>query len=294
MKKTPLKSTLMLFATACIWGFAFVAQLVAAGSVGAFTFNGVRFLLGSLSLVPVILIFERKDFSLARFRRTAIYGIVTGTILFAASGMQQLGVVITGNAGKVAFITSLYSVFVPVFLMFMGKKTTPNTWVGAACALVGLYLISFADVGGFTLGDLIVFGGAVVWAFHVIAIDRFVGKVSPIQYSSIQFFVCGIESLAVAFIFEDIALAQLYSTLIPILYGGIMSAGVAYTLQVLGQRDADPAYAAIIFATEPIFAAIGEGFILHKFLSPVAYTGCVIIFVGVLISQLGGKKSAEA
>lgn len=292
MKKTPLKSTLMLFATACIWGFAFVAQLVAAGSVGAFTFNGVRFVLGAVSLVPVIIIFERKSFSSARFKRTAFAGIITGTILFAASGMQQLGVVITGNAGKVAFITSLYSVFVPVFLIFMGRKPSLNTWLGAGCAFIGLYLISFADVDGFTLGDLIVFGGAIVWAFHVIAIDRFVGSVNPILYSSIQFFVCGIESIIVALIFEDVSMMAIGSALIPILYGGIMSAGVAYTLQVLGQRDADPAYAAIIFATEPIFAAIGEGLILHKFLTPTAYVGCAIIFTGVIISQLSGKSKA--
>lgn len=294
MKKTPLKSTFMLFATACIWGFAFVAQIVASGSVGAFTFNGVRFLLGAFSLVPVILIFERRDFSVAKFKRTLFYGAIAGSILFAASGLQQLGIVLTGKAGKVAFITSLYSVFVPVFLMFMGRKPTASTWLGALCAFVGLYLISFADVDGFTFGDLVVFIGAVLWAFHVISIDCFVDKVSPIQFSAVQFLTCGIESLIVAIIFEDIALAQLYSALIPILYGGIMSAGVAYTLQVLGQRDADPSYAAIIFATEPIFAAIGEGIILHNFLTPTAYVGCTVIFAGVLISQLGGKKSAKA
>lgn len=292
MKKTPLKSTIMLLLTAAIWGFAFVAQRIAADSLGAFTFNGIRFVLGAVSLIPIILIFERKDFSSAKFKRTLIAGIITGTILFAASGLQQLGVVITGNASKSAFITSLYSVFVPIFLIFMGKKTSHAMWIGVACALVGLYLISFTDINNFSIGDLVVFVGAIVWAWHVIAIDRFVGGVSPIQYSSIQFFVCGVESLIIALIFEDVALTPIITAAIPILYGGIMSAGVAYTLQVLGQRDADPTYAAIIFATEPIFAAIGEGLILHRFLTPVAYLGCAIIFAGVIISQFGGKQKA--
>ncbi len=291
--KTSLKSTAMLLTTAAIWGFAFVAQRIAADSVGAFTFNGIRFVLGALSLIPIIFIFERKDFSLPRFKRTLFAGAVTGTILFAASGLQQVGVVITGNASKVAFITSLYSIFVPIFLIFMGRKTSLNMWLGVLCALVGLYLISAGDVNGFSAGDLIALVGAVIWAWHVIAIDKFVGGVSPIQYSFAQFLVCGIESLIVAFVFEDVSIAPVFTAAIPILYGGIMSAGVAYTLQVLGQRNADPTYASILFATEPIFAAIGEMLILHKFLTPVAYVGCAVIFAGVIVSQFGGREKAN-
>lgn len=291
MKSTSLKSTFMLIATAAIWGFAFVAQRVAADSIGAFTFNGIRFILGAISLIPIILIFESKDFSFARFKRTLIFGAVTGTLLCAASGLQQLGVIITGNASKTAFITSLYSVFVPIFLIFMGKKTSLPMWIGVVFAVAGLYLISFTGIDGLSIGDIITLIGAVIWAFHVIAIDRFVEHVSPVQYSAVQFAVCGLESLIIACIFEDVALAPIFNAAIPILYGGIMSAGVAYTLQVLGQREADPTYAAIIFATEPIFAAIGEAIILRNFLSPIAYVGCAIIFAGVIISQFGGKKA---
>lgn len=290
MKRTPLKSTVMLILTAAIWGFAFVAQSVAADTLGAFTFNGIRFILGAVSLLPIIFIFERKDNSTAVFKRTVITGIITGTILCTASGLQQLGIVITGNASKTAFITSLYSIFVPVFLIFMGKRTSLTMWIGVICALIGLYLINAADISGFSFGDIIVLIGAVVWAWHVIAIDQFVGGVKPIQYSAVQFLTCGIESLIIAFIFEDVAIAPIIGATLPILYGGIMSAGVAYTFQVLGQRDADPTYAAIIFATEPIFAAIGEALILGKYLTPIAYVGCAIIFAGVIISQFGGKK----
>ena len=173
MKKTPLKSTVMLILTAAIWGFAFVAQSVAADTLGAFTFNGVRFILGAVSLIPIICIFERKDNSSAVFKRTVITGIITGTILCTASGLQQLGIVITGNASKTAFITSLYSIFVPIFLIFMGKKTSLTMWIGVICALVGLYLINVADISGFSLGDIIVLIGAVVWAWHVIASSRY-------------------------------------------------------------------------------------------------------------------------
>ena len=164
-------------------------------------------------------------------------------------------------------------------------------WVGVIFAVIGLYLISFTGLDGFSTGDLITLTGAIFWAWHVIAIDRFVGGISPIQYSSIQFLTCGVESIIVALAFEDVALVPIVTAAIPILYGGIMSAGVAYTLQVLGQRDADPTYTSVIFATEPIFAAIGEAFILHNYLTPVAYLGCIIIFTGVIISQFGGKKA---
>jgi drug/metabolite transporter (DMT)-like permease len=157
-------------------------------------------------------------------------------------------------------------------------------------ALIGLYLINAADISGFTFGDIVVFAGAIVWAWHVIAIDKFVGGVKPIQYSAVQFVTCGILSLIVAFMTEDVAVAPMIDAALPILYGGIMSAGVAYTFQVLGQRDADPTYAAIIFATEPIFAAIGEALLLGRFLTPTAYIGCGIIFAGVIISQFGGNN----
>ena len=294
MKRTPLKSTIMMLLAAAIWGTAFVAQRVAADSIGAFTHNGVKFILGALSTLPVALLFEKKDFSLAKFKRTAIAGILTGTILCIASGLQQYGIVVTGNASKAAFITSLYSVFVPIFLLFGGRKTSINMWLGVGCATIGLYLISFTGIDGFSYGDIITLMGAVFWAFHVIAIDRFVGRVNAILYSSIQFFVCGVESLVMAFIFEDFAFVPIMAAAIPILYGGILSAGVAFTLQVLSQKDAEPTYAAIVFATEPIFAAIGEALILHTYLTPTSYIGCGVIFAGVLISQFGGRKAVKA
>ena len=295
--KTKIKSTILLFLTAIIWGFAFVAQRVGAEFVGAFTFNGIRFLLGFLSLIPVILIFEKDKFNIESLKKTLLPGLLAGIVLFIASTLQQYGVEITQSAGKAGFLTGLYTVLVPLIRFVMGKKTSAFTFLGAIFALAGLFFLCMtgSDIS-FGLGDIVLIIGAFFWAGHILVVDKHVNNISPLKFSLVQFFVCGVLSIIFALILENINLAAVKSAGIPILYGGLMSVGVAYTCQILGQRDADPTFASIVFSTESVFSAIGGAIILNEVMSGRGYLGCVLIFIGIVLSQLNTnlfKKKAK-
>lgn len=285
--KTKIKSTFLLFLTAMIWGFAFVAQKVGAEFVGAFTFNGIRFILGTVSLIPVILLFEREKLDKTKIKNILIPGLLAGTVLFIASTLQQYGVEITGSAGKAGFLTGLYTVLVPLIRFVMGKKTSIFTLFGAVFAVVGLFFLCMTgDELTFGMGDVVLIIGAFFWAGHILVVDKYVNDISPLKFSLVQFLVCGILSLIFAFILEDIEFSAIKSAGVPILYGGIMSVGVAYTCQILGQRDADPTFASIVFSTESVFSAIGGAILLNEIMSGRGYLGCVLIFIGIVLSQL--------
>lgn len=285
--KTKIKSTVLLFLTAIIWGFAFVAQRVGADFVGAFTFNGVRFILGAISLIPVILIFEREKIGKSELLKTLFSGLIAGVVLFIASTLQQYGVEITQSAGKAGFLTGLYTVLVPLIRFIMGKKTGILTFVGAVFATVGLFFLCMTNNEiSFGMGDVVLIIGAFFWAGHILVVDKYVNDISPLKFSIMQFFVCGVLSIICAFIFEDVEFAAIKSAGIPILYGGLMSVGVAYTCQILGQKDADPTFASIVFSTESVFSAIGGAIILNEVMSGRGYLGCLLIFIGIVLSQL--------
>ena len=295
--KTKIKATVLLFLTAIIWGFAFVAQRVGAEFVGAFTFNGVRFFLGALSLIPVILIFEREKVDKSKFIKILIPGLLAGTVLFIASTLQQYGVEITQSAGKAGFLTGLYTVLVPLIRFVMGKKTSIFTLFGAVFAVTGLFFLCMTgNEFTFGIGDIVLIIGAFFWAGHILVVDKYVNDISPLKFSLVQFLVCGILSMTFAFILEDIELSAIKSAGIPILYGGIMSVGVAYTCQILGQKDSDPTFASIVFSTESVFSAIGGALLLNEIMSGRGYLGCVLIFIGIVLSQLNPsviKKSVK-
>ena len=287
MNVKKLKSTFLLFLTAIIWGFAFVAQRVGAEYVGAFTFNGIRFILGALSLIPVILIFEKEKFNKEKFKRTVMSGLLAGVVLFIASTLQQYGVEITQSAGKAGFLTGLYIVLVPLIRFVMGKKTNILTFFGAIFAVVGLFFLCMTgNEISFGTGDIVLIIGAFFWAGHILVVDKFVNDISPLKFSMTQFLVCGIFSIVGALLTENIEFSAIQSAGIPILYGGLMSVGVAYTCQILGQKDADPTFASIIFSTESVFSAIGGAIILHEIMSGRGYIGCALIFIGIILSQL--------
>lgn len=285
--KTKLKSTILLFLTAIIWGFAFVAQRVGAEFVGAFTFNGVRFMLGACSLVPVILLFEREKIDLKVLKNNVLPGIIAGVVLFIASTLQQYGVEITQSAGKAGFLTGLYTVLVPLIRFVMGKKTSVLTFIGAIFAVTGLFFLCMTgDEISFGIGDIVLIIGAFFWAGHILVVDKYVNTTSPLKFSLVQFLICGFLSLVFAFILEDIECSAIKSAGIPILYGGIMSVGVAYTCQILGQKQSDPTFASIVFSTESVFSAIGGALLLNEIMSGRGYFGCVLIFIGIVLSQL--------
>ncbi|MDR1914375.1 MAG: DMT family transporter [Clostridiales bacterium] len=288
-------STACVFLTAIIWGLAFVAQRLGADFMGTYTFNGVRFMLGAVSLIPVIFFLERDAGTADERKYTLIAGIAGGLILFTASTLQQFGVVFTGSAGKAGFITGLYTVLVPIIGVFLGRKITALTWTGAISAVVGLYLLSVPEgATSIGIGDIVLLIGAFFWAIHIIVIDRYANRVKPLRFSMTQFWVCGISSIICALIFEDISPAGIIAGLAPILYGGVMSVGIAYTLQTLGQRGVEPAKAAIIFSLESLFSALGGAILLGETMSARGYVGCALIFTGIIVSQITLRKKAVA
>lgn len=300
MKTREVKSVFILLLTAAIWGFAFVAQRLGMQHVGAFTFNGVRFALGSLSLLPVIYFFNKKprtensdnsavEFQEADLKTTIKSGLLAGSVLFIAASLQQVGLIYT-TAGKAGFITSLYIVLVPILGIFLKQRTHFTTWIGALTAVVGLYFLSINESLTIEFGDFLEIIGAFFWAAHIQLIDKFVKNVDALKLSSIQFAACSILSLIVAVLFEDISIIGLSSALVPILYGGIMSAGVAYTLQAVGQKYAKPSHAAIALSMESVFAAIGGALLLAERLPARGYAGCALMLLGMLIAQAENIK----
>lgn len=291
-KQNSPKGIVFLVTAAVVWGFAFVAQNIGADSVPASFFNGARFLLGAISLIPVILIFERGADDKKQKKATLISGCAAGVLLCTAAYLQQVGIELTDTSGKAGFITGLYMIIVPIFGLFLGQKTGLQTWIGAVCGVVGLFLVCLS--GGklsFTKGDLFLIGCAVVYALHIMVIDRVGDRVYSLRFSMTQFFVAAVINFAGSALFEDVTFAGIQSAALPILYCGIMSTGVAYTCQVLGQKYSEPTSASIILSTESVFSAIGGALILHERMAPQAYLGCVLIFAGIILSQVKfGKK----
>ncbi len=296
MNNKEFRASMLLLLTAAIWGFAFVAQRIGAQYVGAFTFNGVRFAIGSVSLVPLLLFMRRKpDESTeisSSFKDAVPAGILAGCVLFLAASLQQLGLAYT-TAGKAAFITGLYIVLVPLFGIFLKQHIRYITWAGVVLAIIGLYLLSVTESFTIAKGDLIEIIGAIFWATHILLIDHYTKKVDALQLSFVQFAACSVLSLMAAIVFEKISMYALYQALVPILYGGLLSVGVAYTLQVVAQKHAKPSHAAIILSLEAVFAAIGGTLILGENLGMRGYFGCALMLLGMLFTQIQGPQELK-
>ena len=280
----------LLLLTALIWGVAFVAQRVGMEHVGPFTYNAARFTIGSLSLVPLILLRRARgvpastDCGDGRHMPPLAAGLIAGAFLFCGASLQQVGLVTT-TAGKGGFITGLYVVLVPILGLFGGQRAGWSAWVGAVLSVIGLFLLSVTDSLTMGTGDLLVLVGAFFWAGHVQAVGWLSRRTDPIVLACLQFAVCAIASLAVALVFEHPRLVGIIEGIVPILYGGLLSVGVAFTLQVVAQRNAPPAHAAILLSLETVFAALGGAVLLSETLSPRGVAGCIVMFTGMLVCQ---------
>ncbi len=291
--KKQLTSNAALLLAAIIWGFAFVAQVSGTKYIGSFTMIGFRFTIGIIALLPVVLFFERGRTEKAERLYTVKASVITGIVLFIATALQQFGIAITASAGVSGFITGLYMIFVPIaYLLFFRRKTGVQVWIGAAFAMVGLVLLCYKPGVGvsFGLGELLLFIGSFFWTAHVMLIDHFGKKLRSLHYSWGQFAVCAALGMVCAFAFEDVSTAALWDAKWALLYCGVMSSGIAYTLQVVGQKNADSSYAAIILSTESAFSAIGGAIFGIDKMTAIGYIGCVLMFVGVLCTQINIKR----
>lgn len=302
-----LKNDFMLVLTALIWGCAFVAQSVGMEYVEPFTFNSIRCLLGALVLVPLIYVRERKKAELVKAnvlqektpeekkkeRRTLIIGgICCGTALTLGSSLQQMGIVYT-TAGKAGFITALYILIVPILGIFIGKKVSGKVWGGVALAVVGMYLLCVKEGFSIGYGDSLVFIGAFAFSIHILVIDYFSPKVDGVKLSCIQFLVCGILCGIVMFVSENPEPQRILQAWMPIAYAGVLSCGVAYTLQIVAQKNTDPTVASLILSLESVFAALAGWIILNEKLSVKEFFGCALVFAAIILVQLPDKKQSE-
>ena len=276
-----------LLMTAVIWGFSFVAQRTGMEFVGPFTFNGVRFALGALSLLPLIFLFRNKQAHAKGISNIAVAkaGAVLGIILIFAASLQQVGLVYT-TAGKAAFITCLYIILVPMAALLLKQPVSKQAVFGGIIAVIGLYLLCVKETSALSYGDFLELIGAFFWTAHIIMIGKYSGKMNGIQLAFYQFTVCSVISLIIAALTEEIILASILAAWIPIAYGGILTVGLAYTLQIIGQQRVEPSLAAILLSMETVFAAIGGYWLLDEILSTTEFIGMLLMFAGMLTAQM--------
>jgi drug/metabolite transporter (DMT)-like permease len=290
VRRATWKGDGILLLAAVIWGGAFVAQRTAMQHIGPFLFNGVRFALGALVLLPLI---RFRAVRLHDSRRAYLLGgAIAGLVLFAGASLQQAGLVHT-TAGKAGFITGLYVVLVPILGIVVGYRAPAATWAGAALACTGLYLLSVS--GDFTIerGDGLVLACAGVWAVHVLLIGWLSPRTDPVRLAAMQFAMTAVLSLAAACVWEPLALSGLMAAGGAILYGGLLSVGVGYTLQVVGQRQAPPAHAGILLSLEAVFALLAGWVLLAESLTTRQLLGCGLMLTGILASQLRPAYKAK-
>lgn len=278
-----------------MWGLAFVAQRVGSDHVGPFTFTGVRFGLGALVLLPLIVLRDHarrvpKARRRAATRAVMVPGVLTGVLLTIAVNLQQAAMSDT-PAGNAAFITGLYMVFVPVIAAFRGHRSSLATVLGVISSLVGLYLISVTDDLTLGRGELLLIISTVFWAVQILMIEHFSNRLSALRFASAQFLTCAVLSSLVALIFEPAPFTGLGEAAVPLLYGGLVSVGIAYTLQVVGQRHALATHAALIMAAESVFGALGGALLLGEFMGVQGYLGAALMITGIVVSQVGLPKA---
>lgn len=306
MKNRQIRNSLLLVLTALIWGSAFVAQRKGGDVVGPFTFNGIRSFIGSAVLVPVILVLNRvkpsEKIPKTRAEKTVLWvgGACCGTILFLASSAQQLGMYMGTSAGKAGFLTACYILLVPILSLFLKKKCGWNIWVGMGITVIGLYLLCMTDSLRFQASDLMVLLCALLFAIHILVIDYFSPLVDGVRLSCIQFLVCGILSMIPMFFVEMqhflsgiVVWTQNLQSLdawIPILYAGILSCGVGYTLQIIGQNGLNPTLASMLMSLESVFSVLAGWLILQEKMELRQLGGCALIFAAILLAQMPVDK----
>lgn len=291
MQSHKIRNGGLLLLTSIIWGISFVAQSVGMDHVGPLTFTGVRCTLGGIVLLPYLWFRRGKSSEAVHKKKDLVAGgISCGVILFAGTILQQIGIMTT-TAGKSGFLTALYIVIVPVLGLVLHKKQGLKLWISVGLSLVGLYLLCMKESMRLNKGDLLLLIGAVVFALHILVIDYFTEKVDGVKMSCIQFFVCGALGLVSMWIFETPRIADILSAWQPILYAGVLSCGIGYTLQIIGQRGMNPTVASLILSLESVNSAIAGWLLLSQRLSGTEVVGCIFVFMAIILAQIPIKRT---
>ncbi|WAH60194.1 DMT family transporter [Pseudomonas silvicola] len=292
MRRQALRADLLMLLTAMIWGSGFVAQTAGMHHIGPFLYSGLRFALGSLCLLPLVLGGGGSETRHEPFMTRGLWlgGVLMGLALALGINLQQVGLLFTSvtNSG---FITGLYVIVVPLLGLLLGHKTGTGTWLGAALAVVGMFLLSVGDNFQVSSGDWLQLAGAFVWGGHVVLVGLFASRHDPIRLAFLQFATCAVVSLVLALVMEPVDLESIIAAGPALLYGGIVAVGIGYTLQVVAQKDAIASHAAIILSLEAVFAAIAGAWLLGEALQPRGYLGCALMLAGMLIAQLWPQRA---
>ncbi len=293
------RNAFMLLLASFIWGTAFVAQSVGMDYIGPFTFNGIRSLIGAAVLVPFIGLFgylrkreaQKKGSEVPPENRRDLLtaGITCGVLLFIATSLQQIGLQYT-SVGKSGFITAFYIVFVPVLGIFLHKKTGWRVWTAVGIALVGLYLLCITEEFTIGIGDILTIFCALTFSCHILVVDHFSPKVDGIKMSCLQFLVCGLLSMPFMFLFETPRPDAIFAGIGPLLYAGALSCGLAYTLQIVGQKNMNPAIASLLMSPESCFSVLAGWVVLGERLTGREYLGCALMFAAIILAQLPDRK----
>lgn len=291
MRSQALRADILMLITAAIWGAAFVAQRLGMDAIGPFLYTGLRFALGALILLPLLLVLPKPAVKQPLNRGLLLGGLLMGLALTVGINLQQVGLLFTSvtNSG---FITGLYVIIVPLLGLFIGHRTGLGTWMGACLAVLGMFLLSVGDGFQVASGDWLQLAGACVWGVHVLLVGFFASRYDPIRLAVLQFAVCAVFSLILALVFEDINPGSILQAGPAILYGGVIAVAIGYTLQVVAQRHAIASHAAIILSLEAVFAAIAGALLLDESLHARGYIGCALMLAGMLIAQLWPQKHA--
>lgn len=285
---------LLLALTAFIWGSAFVAQSVGMDHLGPFTFNSIRSLMGGIVLLPVLFFAKKQkeeDTVQSDGKTLVTGGICCGLALAAGSSLQQIGLMYT-TAGKAGFITALYILIVPLMGLFLRKRVGLKVWIGVALGVTGMYFLCIKEGFAIAKGDFFVFLCAIAFSVHILVIDHFAPRTDGVALSCVQFFVCGILCAAPMFAWERPQISELLSAWMPLVYAGVLSSGVGYTLQVVAQKNTDPTVASLILSMESVFSVIAGWIILGERLSGKELFGCALVFAAVILAQLPERKKA--
>ena len=303
MKHNQVRQVVFPILAAFIWGTAFVAQDLCADSIGTFAFNATRYFIAVLALLVVIAVSDKAkknrptptaDEKKAANKQLWLGGLCCGVALAIASNFQQAGLVAGTDAGKAGFITALYVVLVPVFGLFFKRKVSLPVWIAVVCSVVALYLLCIKGDFSLAAGDLLILVCAVCFAVHILVIDHFTAYCDGVKLSCLQFLFAGIISAVCMFLFETVDFAAIWSCILPLLYVGIFSCGVGYTLQILAQKDSNPTVVTILLSLESVFAVIAGAIVLHQQMSAREYIGCVVMFVAVILAQIQFPEKKKA
>ena len=303
MKHNQVRQVVFPILAAFIWGTAFVAQDLCADSIGTFAFNATRYFIAVLALLVVIAVSDKakknRPTPTAEEKKAAnkqlwLGGLCCGVALAIASNFQQAGLVAGTDAGTAGFITALYVVLVPVFGLFFKRKVSLPVWIAVVCSVVALYLLCIKGDFSLAAGDLLILVCAVCFAVHILVIDHFTAYCDGVKLSCLQFLFAGIISAVCMFLFEDVDFAAIWSCILPLLYVGIFSCGVGYTLQILAQKDSNPTVVTILLSLESVFAVIAGAIILHQQMTVREYIGCVVMFAAVILAQIQFPEKKKA